>query len=82
MKAFNEGRCGVIVEHWAVGREKHANGGLHYHLSIKFSGPRGWHCVWRDMHEDEVTVNFSGNHLYYISMYRYVMKEDKQSVTH
>ena len=36
-KSFREGKSKVRTEYFAVCREKHANGGDHYHMSLKLS---------------------------------------------
>jgi hypothetical protein len=85
MKPVEEGKCAVKVIQWACCRENHKDGGVHYHLSLKFDGPRKWYAAWKEMRESGVTVDFSDKHDVYISMYRYVCKEDDdwvQSVSH
>ena len=43
--AFNAGSGKVKVNHWACCMETHNNGGKHYHVSLKLSGPKRWISV-------------------------------------
>lgn len=79
---FNSGEGKVKVEYWAVCREPHKNTtGFHYHCSIKLSGAKKWLAV-RNRLESKygIDVNFSNNHDFYLSSYRYVCKEDEEVV--
>ena len=43
--AVNSGYVKAKVEYWACALENHADGGEHFHLSLKLSGPRRWVAV-------------------------------------
>ena len=40
--AFNRGKGKVKTGYWACSQEEHQDGGLHYHVSIKLTGPKRW----------------------------------------
>ena len=76
-KFFNAGTGKVKVSHWACCMENHQDGGLHYHASLKLTGPKKWFKVKENITKSHnITVNFSDNHNYYIAAYKYVCKED------
>ena len=73
-KATNSTR----VTHWAVGVEKHADGADHYHCSMTLSpNPKRWLKPWEAMFTLGVCVNFSDKQDYYISAFKYLLKEDE-----
>ena len=79
---FNSGGGAVKVAHWAGCRENHADGGVHYHCSLKLTGVKKWLLLKRTIEQKhKVVLNFSDSHDHYISAYRYVCKED-QHVAH
>lgn len=79
---FNKGSGKVKVQHWACSLEKHQNGGDHFHVALKLTGPKRWKSVKESISSDEgIVVNFSDQHDNYYSAYRYVCKEDS-SVHH
>ena len=81
-KHFNKGSGKVKVQHWACSREKHQNGGDHYHVSLKLTGAKRWKSVKESITASEgIMVNFSDQHDNYHSAYRYICKEDT-SVEH
>ena len=81
-KHFNSGSGKVKVQHWACAKEKHQNGGVHYHVALKLTGPKHWKSVKERIPLKEgIVVNFSGNHDNYYSAYRYIYKDD-DSVHH
>jgi len=68
----------VKVDFWACCKERHANGGYHYHCSLKLTGSKKWVGVRNRLDRyHNVKVNFSAKHDYYLSSYRYVIKEDE-----
>ena len=75
--AFDKGSGKVKVEHWACALEHHANGGKHYHVSLKLSGPKRWIFAKNELCEKHgVVVNFSETHGNYHTAYRYICKSD------
>ena len=61
--AFNSCAGVIRVSHWVCSLEQHAQGGKHYHVSVKLTGPRGWKAVTdflANIHN--INVNFSDNH--------------------
>ena len=72
---FNKGTVNVF--HWACSLEPHTNGGEHYHVSLKLSGPKRWKCVKDNIKKTyRIVVNFSDKHDNYYSAYKYVCKSD------
>ena len=60
---FNSGSGKVIVQHWICAKEKHKNGGVHYHVALKLTGPKCWKSVKECISLKEgIVVNFSDNH--------------------
>ena len=79
---FNSGDPKGIVAYWACALENHANGGEHYHLSLKLTGPRTWLSVRNALQRlHNINVNFSDSHENYYTAYKYICKSDK-SVLH
>ena len=73
----------VKVLHWACGLESHADGGFHYHCSVKLNGVKRWKKIRESIERNHgIQVNFSDSdeHNSYISAYRYVAKQDKEFV--
>ena len=74
--AFTSKQGKVVPQHWACCLEKHSDGGYHYHLSLKLSGPKWWVEAKRALEaEHGITVNFSDHNGYYTA-YRYINKYD------
>ena len=72
----------VKVQHGVCAKEKHQNGGVHYHVALKLTGPKRWKSVKESISSQEgIVVNFSDNHDNYYSAYRYICKDD-DSVHH
>ena len=81
-KDFNSGSGKVKVQHWACAKEKHQDGGVHYPVALKLTGPKRWKSVKESISSKEgIVVNFSDNHDNYYSAYRYICKDD-DSVHH
>ena len=77
-REFNRGTSSVHVSHWACCREDREAEGSHYHCALKLSGVKKWVRVKQNIQDIYgISVNFSDSHDYYLSAYRYVMKEDK-----
>ena len=58
-----EGVSKFKVEYWASALENHKNGGEHYHVIIKLSGPKRWVQVKSKLAQKYgITVNFSEAH--------------------
>lgn len=78
-QAFNAGTGKVKVDHWACCLETHKDGGKHFHVSLKLSGPKRWISVKESLVKNNgVVVNFSDSHENYNSAYKYVCKEDTE----
>jgi len=77
LDGFSTGSSKVVVDHWAVCLEPHADGsGSHYHMAIKLSGTRRWKSVHQYIYRTyAISVNFSTNTCGYLAAYRYVCKE-------
>ena len=72
----------VRVQPWAYSREKHQDGGDHYDVALKLTGPKRWRSVKDSSSSTEgTTVNFSNRDYNYHSAYKYICKKDK-SVEH
>ena len=75
LTAFNEGESKVKVVEWACCRENHADGGQHYHMSIKLDGSRRWNPIKSFISQRYgIEVHFSAQHCGYVAAYRYVIK--------
>ena len=60
---FNKGSRKVKVQHWDCFLEKHHNGGNHYHVALKLTGPKRCKSVKESITSSEGTVaNFSDQH--------------------
>ena len=77
---FNAGSGKVEVGHWACCQESHdTTAGVHYHLSLKLSGPKRWKRVKEKLEDNHgVVVNFSDGRDNYYTAYRYVTKQDAE----
>ena len=65
-----------------VPRKKNQNGGVHYHVALKLTGPKRWKSVKESISlEEGIVVNFPDNHDNHFSAYRYICKDD-DSVHH
>ena len=74
---FDSGSGKVQVEHWVVCKENHKDGGEHYHMAIKLSGPKRWLSVKNKIYNNHgVSVHFSESHDNYYSAYKYLLKTD------
>ena len=74
---LNSGSGKVAVEYWTCSLEPHQQGGEHYHVCVKLTGPKRWFSVKKFlMTNHNVTVHFSDNHDNYYSAYKYVTKSD------
>ena len=70
------------VQYCTCVKEKHQNGGLHYHVALKLPGPKHCKSLKESISLKEwIVVNFSGNSDNYYSAYRYICKDD-DSVHH
>ena len=69
-----------VVQQWCCCLETHADGVLHFHMSILLDKATRWKRV-RDYLQTEygIAVNFSG-HGGYFSAYNYVVKEDTEAI--
>ena len=76
--AFSNGTGKVKVDYWACCLEYHQNGGIHYHSTIKLSGPKRWAAVKTALtKQHQVILNFSEGHANYYAAYKYITKTDK-----
>ena len=75
----------VRVTQWVCCRERHQDGGYHFHLAIKLNKLKRWLSVKRTLSSrHNVEVNFSSVHNDYYSAWHYVTKESDyvESVGH
>ena len=73
----NGGKSIVKVQRWACCKEQHENGEIHDHCALKITGIKKWKYVKENIPEKQnITLNFSDKHDFYISAYRYICKED------
>ena len=81
-KHFNSGSGKVKVQHWACAKEKHQNGGIHYHVALKLIDLRRWRSVKRNhIIEGRNSGQFFRQSRHYYSAYKYICKDD-DSVHH
>lgn len=60
VNGFNEDGKFDKVTHWACCKEKHKNGGHHYHLAIKLTGVYRWKQMkFRAMFRHKIVLHFS-----------------------
>ncbi len=76
--AFNRGTGKVKTEYWACSQEEHQDGGLHYHVSVKLTGPKRWGGEKKHFSDEHgIVLNFFEAHDDYYSAYKYITKSDK-----
>ncbi len=76
-EALNSGTSKVKATYWACCLENHQDGGEHFHVSIKLTGPKRWLPAKKYLSEHYgISVHFSDNHDSYYSAYQYVSKSD------
>ena len=81
-KHFHSGSGKVKVQHWACAKKKQQNRRVHYHVTLKLTGPKRWTSVKESISLKEgIVVSFSDNHDSYYSEYKYIC-EDDDSVHH
>ena len=79
---FNLGDPKGKVAYCSCALENHANGGEHYHLSLKLTGPLRWLSVRNALQRlHNINVNFSDSHENYYTAYKYMCKS-VESVSH
>ena len=67
---FNSGDPKGKVAYWVCALENHANGGEHYHLSLKLTGPRRWLTVRNALQRlHNININFSDSLENYYTAY-------------
>ena len=72
---------GRFVNYFCVGKEPHAAGGFHYHMSILLNTSRRWGYAKKYLMDNfDVAVNFSSspNNGMYEGAYWYTTKQDKE----
>ena len=74
-----DGCPGQIVQ-WCCCLEEHRDEGWHYHMALKFDRTQRWLTSKRRLLEDGVSVHFSDTHTDYYSAWRYVNKEDRDTL--
>ena len=63
---------------WCCCKERHMDGGFHYHMAIKFQIARRWLQMRNRLAEMHgIRVHFSSNHSNYFTAWQYVTKEDQ-----
>lgn len=82
-REFERGDSKAYVKYWACCKEKHANGGFHYHCALLMSDPKKWASIPGVIQQVyDIRVNFSDGHQDYDSdygrAYRYITKEDTE----
>ena len=79
LDAFDFTRGQVRALHWAVCREPHEGGGVHYHMSICLSNNKRWLPAKRALEALGLQVNFQERpDVYnYVGAYLYVCKNDR-----
>lgn len=76
-QCFDAGSGKVKVDHWACCLEQHKNGGSHYHVALKLSGPKRWKSIKNRVFESHgIVINFSESHDNYYTAYKYICKSD------
>jgi hypothetical protein len=67
----------TAMKQWVCCMEKHADGGVHYHMTLKLAKCHRW-LTARNFLSDNfgINVNFSAAHVNYYSAWSYVTKED------
>ena len=76
-EAFNLGSSKVEVDYWACCLEEHDNGGHHYHVSVKLTGPKHWSSVKAHLAKKyNAQVHFGDGPDNYYAAYRYITKSD------
>jgi len=87
-EAFSQMVCNAFVTqtpaspvHWVCAKEKHQDGGVHFHCAIKLDRQQRWLSV-RDYLQtsQNIQVNFSNNHCNYYSAWVYTTKEDQSYI--
>ena len=82
-REFERGDSKSYVKYWACCKEKHADGGHHYHCVLLMSDPKKWASIPDTIQQIYgVRVNFSDGHQEYDSdynkAYKYITKEDTE----
>eukprot|EP00795_Rhopilema_esculentum_P010104 gene10104-18760_t len=76
-EAFDRESGKVKTQHWACCLERHQDGGQHYHVAIKLTGPKRWVGVKEHFTKTfGIVVNFSEGHDNYYTAYKYICKSD------
>jgi len=79
VRSFTQGSANI--QHWCCSRERHADGGYHYHMSLKLDRNHRWSPSKQYLLEHEgISVHFSNIHHNYYSAWEYVTKEDSDFV--
>lgn len=74
--AFTDEEANVRVMQWVCCRERHQDGGYHFHMAIKLNKLKRWLTIRRILStQHNIEVNFSGIHNDYYSAWSYVTKE-------
>lgn len=81
-RELDRGESKAKVKYWACCREKHADGGYHYHCALLMSDVKKWKSIPGRIEDIYgIRVNFSdGKKDYdtdYVNAYRYLTKEDE-----
>ena len=67
------------VMYWAACEERHQDGGVHYHASIKLSRPQRFSRARAHLDEQHgMNVNFAAGQGGYFGAYSYIVKEDPE----
>ena len=71
----------ATVKYWACAKERHTNGGIHFHCAIKFTKRVRWVTIAKSLCEDrDIFVNFQSFQSRYNHAWEYITKEDRDVV--
>ena len=68
------GSCHVVE--WACCKEFHKDRGEHFHMPIRFISSRLWGPVKKTFLHDYVSLHFQTKSYGYVTVYRYIIKEE------
>ena len=79
INAFHSGSANVL--HWCCSQELHKKSGVHYHMCLKLDINQRWLRAKKYPREKYgISVHFSSMHTNYYTAWKYVTKEDQDSV--
>ena len=79
--AFNHEKKFNRVVQWACSKEKHENGGVHYHLALKLNDVYRWKQVKESVTKSHgIVIHFRNFTSGYYDAYNYTIKKDKKFI--